>query len=356
MKKIHEKENVIIIGGGIVGVMIAKFLSEFQHKFAVTVVDSGLIGSGASSISVGAHFPTGSVEKTRNMSTFSEQYYIELKNKCPSIPIRPIDLYACCLENDVSEFEQRLINRVSLGTHKPNLDFLVDWPDDRKYWHLPGSNISDVSGLCRSLIFSILDRVKVLEGVQVTDLKLRSDDVKLKVSTGETLTAARVILAPGPWVGSNVWADFTQDLGVRTKKIVAFHLDDLKPTAKAAVLFPKEDAFILRSINGYWIFSYTCQEWDVVPDRHVLKVTKRNISEATEVLQTCIGENSIKLRSGRAFCDSYTKTGCPVVSRVSGSGRLFYAGGSSGSGYRLAPAIAENVSKLVLGEYEKESS
>jgi glycine/D-amino acid oxidase-like deaminating enzyme len=53
---------------------------------------------------------------------------------------------------------------------------------------------------------------------------------------------------------------------------------------------------------------------------------------------------------GRVFCDAYSPDGEPVVCALADTGRIVFAGAASGSGYRLAPAIATQAVDLLLGE------
>jgi glycine/D-amino acid oxidase-like deaminating enzyme len=47
------------------------------------------------------------------------------------------------------------------------------------------------------------------------------------------------------------------------------------------------------------------------------------------------------------FCDAYTPDRTPLVSALDSAGRVVFAGGANGSGYRLAPAIAAETVDLL---------
>jgi glycine/D-amino acid oxidase-like deaminating enzyme len=193
-------------------------------------------------------------------------------------------------------------------------------------------------------------RVRFREATQVTGLEPAGHQVTLTLGTGETLTAGRVVLAPGPWLAAPAWRDLVAPLGVRVKKIVAMHVEQPVRDGDDCVVFADEDAFLLPlRYRGHWLFSYTCTEWDVDPDGLRTGLTSRDIDEATGTLQRYAPGLAARLYAGgRVFCDAYSGTGEPLVRALDDDGRLVYAGAANGSGYRLAPAIAAQAADLLL--------
>lgn len=68
-------QKIAIIGGGILGCMIARMILDTNPQSQVIIIDSNLIGSGASFFSVGVHFPVGRSKRVRNLSNISGDYY-----------------------------------------------------------------------------------------------------------------------------------------------------------------------------------------------------------------------------------------------------------------------------------------
>src|SRR5436305_1966397 len=54
--------------------------------------------------------------------------------------------------------------------------------------------------------------------------------------------------------------------GLRVKKVAALHIVQRPGPGVGAVLFARDDAFLLPLAHrGHWLLSYCCQEWDVAP-------------------------------------------------------------------------------------------
>jgi len=141
---------------------------------------------------------------------------------------------------------------------------------------------------------------------------------------------------------------FTDGLGIRIKRVVAFHVDgpataELQNDA-VVDLFVAEDAFLMpRGRGSGRLFSFTRQHWDVSPEDASGDIAAEDRAEAAEVLTNVAPRFSGSMGGGQAFCDAYSPTRAPIVASVGKSGRVIFAGAANGSGYRLAPAIAHDV-------------
>jgi glycine/D-amino acid oxidase-like deaminating enzyme len=192
-------------------------------------------------------------------------------------------------------------------------------------------------------------RATFREGIAVEEISREKETkVALLLSTGEKLQVDRVVVAPGPWLGARAWRSLLGPLGVRTKKVVAFHIDIPPRPSDSIALFLQEDAFLLPlKHRGHWLFSYTCQEWNVDPDTVTTGISESNSSEAREILLRYAPKLADLCKSGRVFCDAYSITGEPLVRALDDEARVIFAGAANGSGYRLAPAIASEVVALL---------
>jgi D-arginine dehydrogenase len=182
----------------------------------------------------------------------------------------------------------------------------------------------------------------------VTGLAADRDRVTVKAGTGETIIADQVVLAPGPWLAAPAWRELVAPLGLRVKKVVALHIEQRPSPADEVVVFDDEDAFLLPvASRGHWLFSYTCTEWDVDPDALTEGVSASNLGAARDCLRRYSPSLAQACRSGRVFCDAYSRSGEPVVQALDETGRIVFAGAANGSGYRLAPAIAAQAIDLL---------
>jgi glycine/D-amino acid oxidase-like deaminating enzyme len=325
-------QGTVIVGAGILGCLAAQELSARMPAMQVTLLDRDLAGSGATRRSAGLHLPRGGTSRLREMAAYSHAYYADMKRQYPQLPMLPVAVTVHATD-------------AQIGCYLPEA---APQPMTSTTWRLTGGHYCDVYQLTQTLVARLRDRVTVTEGVSVTGLEPCDDGVVLSVSTGQRWTASRVILAPGPWLAAPAWRDLVAPLGLRVKRIVALHIAQRPGPADTAVVFDDEDAFLLPLTHrGHWLFSYTCRDWDVDPDAPPAGLTKAHLDAARTCLRRHRPELAQNIQGGRVCCDAYSPDGAPVVAPLAGGGRIIFAGAASGSGYRLAPAIAAEAATAV---------
>jgi glycine/D-amino acid oxidase-like deaminating enzyme len=330
-----ETIDLAIVGGGVIGALVAHEVVAAFPDMTIAVLERGLIGRGASSRSAGVHFPRGATERVRSMTEHSHRVWERLAVEL-DLPIREVDATVVA-SGDADAIAATYLR---LGDETAPADPAHGWaaPPGARAWTLHGCHYADVQGVAGRVLAQLRDRVTVLEGVEVTGLS----------SDGEHRLARRVVLAPGPWIGHPAWADLVAPLGLRVKKVVATHLELSPAPDDPLTIFHDEDAFILPlHARGHFLFSYTCDRWDVVPDGAELVLERSDLDDARAVLGRFAPDLVARCNSGRVFCDAYGPHREPVVAELRPG--LVFAGGGSGSGYRLAPAIAaETIAALDL--------
>lgn len=342
------RERVVVAGAGIIGSFIVREILAARPGTEIVAVDRDLVGSGASRHSAGLHFAAGRTDRVRAMAEMSERYYQALAARDPSLPIHPIALHAVAFGAAAEATWCNFVKAGPIETSPARGRAATGQPRGASVWSVPGCHYADVGALAGQLARDLRSTISLLEGVAVASVREETGAALLTLSTGETLRADRLILAPGPWVNAPAWRELIAPLGIRVKKVVALHLDAPVGKQDAAVLFPEEDAFLLPlQHRGHWLFSYTCLDWDVDPDAPQRGVNRQNLDEAQAVLRRYAPELAGRLRSGRVFCDAYSPSREPIVATVGASGRVIFAGAANGSGYRLAPAIAAETLRLL---------
>ncbi len=272
-----------IIGGGIVGVMAAREVAARVPGSTITVLERDAIGQGASRRSAGLHWPFGATPRLRAMTAYSQRYYAALAHDDPGLPIHALDAHVHASAAD--RLRAITLDEANLRKASGN-------------WRVDGCQYADVRGLAEAL-------------------------------------------ADASWIAAPAWRNLLAPLRLRIKKIVALHVD-LGPDADAGLaVFADDDAFLLPiAEHGYQLFSYTRDEWDVDPDALHGSVSPADIAAGRACLRRHVPELADAAMSGRVFCDAYSPNREPVVRAMDGAGRVVFAGAASGSGYRLAPAIA----------------
>ena len=341
-------ERVVVAGAGIVGALIVRQIRAARPGTEIIAIDRDLVGSGASRRSAGLHFAAGRTERVRAMASISERYYQTLVAHEPSLPIYPVTLHAVAFGVAAKAAWRIFVKAGPIETSPSCGRTAMGQPTGASVWSVPDCHYTDVGALTCRLVRDFRSTISLLEGVAVANIQEEASAAILTLSNGETLKADRLVLAPGPWVNAPAWRALVAPLGIRVKKIITLHLDLPVGKADAAVMFPEEDAFLLPlQHRGHWLFSYTCLDWDVDPDAPQLGLNRQNLDDAQAVLRRYAPELAERLRSGRVFCDAYSPCREPIVATVGASGRIVFAGAANGSGYRLAPAIADETLRLL---------
>ncbi|WP_158883733.1 NAD(P)/FAD-dependent oxidoreductase [Amycolatopsis anabasis] len=332
--------DLVVVGAGIVGCLIAREAVRRRPGTSVIVLDRDAIGSGATRRSAGLHFPRGASARVRRMAAGSQDFYAQLLRERPGLPIHPVDAYVVAAETAPRLPEVYLPTAALARTDAvPGQSIRV--PARAGVWHCQGCHYADVPALTLAIARALRPQVTFGEGLRVTAIAPGDEKVELRLSSGDTLIAGRVALAPGPWLADPAWRTLLAPARARVKRVVALHLEGGVSRQDPAIVFQDEDAFLLplRS-RGHWLFSYTCQEWGVSPNDPVAGLSRRHLAEAGETLRRYAPVLADRLSAGRVFCDAYSDDGEPQVRALDDAGRVVFAGAANGSGYRLAPAIA----------------
>jgi glycine/D-amino acid oxidase-like deaminating enzyme len=343
-----ERFDVAVVGAGIVGCMAAREIAARAPDAAVVVLDRDLVGAGATLRSAGLHVPRGGSERVRRMAAHSHDWYERLAAGQPSLPIRPVGMTVVASEASEPRLREVYLERAQLTRTDVLPDASVRLPEGCGAWECHGCHYADVRAVAQAIARDLRQRVSVREAVRVAAVEPASEAVGLRLSTGETLTAERAVIAPGPWLAAPAWVALVEPLGLRVKKIVAMHVERVPSETDRAILFDDEDAFLIPLPDrGHWLFSYTCQEWDVDPDTVATGVSARDLDEARECLCRYAPELAGRCTGGRVFCDAYSPERQPRVQALDEARRVIFAGACGGSGYRLAPAIAAEAANLL---------
>lgn len=339
---------IAIVGAGILGCMIAHEVAGRSPGVRQTILDQGMVGSGASGRSAGLHVPGGGTERVRRMSARSQEHYRRLRQSRPELPIHPLGMTIVAGRSSEERLREVYLGEAGLVRTDQVPNGLVKIPEGDGAWKVEGAQYADVRALSEIIARELRSQADVREGLRVTGVEVAGNGVVLRLGTGEILTAEQVVLAPGPWLNSPAWRSLVEPLGLRVKKIVALHIERKPDERDHVIYFPDEDAFLLPLPHrGHWLFSYTCKEWDVDPDSLAVGLSAENVAEAHRCLRRYAPELAERPTAGRVFCDAYSPDGEPLVRPLDDAGRIVFAGAANGSGYRLAPAIASEVADLL---------
>ena len=344
----HTDHDYAVVGAGVLGCLIAQEILTRDPHASVTLLERDAVGSGATRRSAGLHFPRGSTPRVRRMASYSQQWYAELKGARPELPVHSLRMTVVAPTTDETRLGTTYLPEAKLRPAAALPAAVVALPEGMSAWEGDGCQYADVHALSHFLARELRPNARFREGVQVTGVTPGPDGVRLDLGTGDTLTAGHVVLAPGPWLAAPAWKELVAPLGARVKKVVALHIETAPAADDEAVVFEDEDAFLLPyHERGHWLFSYTCQEWDVDPDTVPASLSPANRGEALAILRKYAPHLVEHCASGRVFCDAFGPDFQPLVRALTDDGRVLFAGAANGSGYRLGPAIAAETADLL---------
>lgn len=349
-----RQTELLIVGAGIIGAWCAYLAVQRQIK--VLVVDRSLAGTGATRFSAGLDLPFGTSALRFRLTQESDAFYRKIGAEVSGLPIQSLPFYLLCSPDRLDQVRQCVTCdglRVATSRETSRLRAIIpglDVSPPKVLLDGVTCRVADATGVAHMLLNAALQtgRCRLWEGRSVSAIKLERQRKFAHFSDGEILPVAAVIWATGPWLDDNVGATIAKHAGVRTKRVVSLHIDAPVPSRAGVVFSPEDDAFLMPLVaRQQWLFSYTREQWDVAPNFLQTDLTPDDISSGHAVLARMAPGYLTKCVSGRAFCDAYGPSRDPVITPVWGEAAIIYAGAGSGSGYRLAPAIASEALQLL---------
>jgi glycine/D-amino acid oxidase-like deaminating enzyme len=354
--------DLAIVGGGVMGLYTALEAKRHYPEARVVVLEKASIGAGASHYAPGIQVAIGRTKVERDLARRGLQAWDRLFPR-ESWPVgRRCDLF--WIASDAASLRDwhvgdglgpssssNLMSRLSCfaaAAIPPDRAVLVDW--------CSYSPVRDIVGELERRLKGI--GCEIRENFDVADVRPDGVGVDILSVDGRTLRAGRAVVAIGPWLpGSRLLSDAQLRHQPRVKKVVSFHLDR-RPTPDCPAIAIQEDyAFLIPMIeNGYWLFSFTSNHWDVIPLASELHVDEADIEGGMAILKKWFPEVTPSILSTRVFCDCYAADGIPFVAPHRFSRRVAFVGGGSGNGFRFAPPRAEDVLDAVWPLVEPASS
>lgn len=341
--------DLAVVGGGIIGVFAAWQAAKLHPDWHVLLAERSLIASGATRYSVGLHLPFGRTAVHREMEIASAAVYRELAGLMPELGIRRLPFFgvvskaglpATLAQSTTSELRVLEAPEAELP-ERPFPGFVLGGDQCVLGGARAGYSFPDQIALHLAWHFAEGVRGVLWEGVEITAVWRGNAGLRLSTADGREIAARRVVLATGPWALRGPGADLAREAGVRIKKVVALHLDRCPEPGDPILFFFDEDAFLLPvPERREWLFSFTCRVWDPEPEASELRVTESDRELGLAVLSRYCPGLASSCRGGRVFCDAYGPDWTPVVKVFGSYPGLVLAGAGSGSGCRLAPAIA----------------
>ncbi|PWU67998.1 NAD(P)/FAD-dependent oxidoreductase [Gracilibacillus dipsosauri] len=350
--------NVIVIGGGIVGLSVAYYLAK--ENVEVTLVDADHTGQ-ATTAAAGIICPWVSQRRNKkwyqlakNSASFYPTLIDELKNQGISttgykqtgaLVIRKEEktlqkIYEMTQQRLVDAPEIGEVTRLNVAETKQRFPLL-----DEKYQSIYVSGAARVNGgkLRKSLLEACMNHgVKIITGE--ASLVKTANHANIKVN--DTLIEAdQIVLANGSWFSTIVESLGLNGL-IRPQKAQIVSLkwkeDD---TGDWPVIMPRGTHYIVPFEHGQ-IAAGTTHEDDVGWDTHVTPIGLQKIfSDLREVAPALLSSALVKVNVGfRPVAPDFL----PVFGRLPGYERIYAANGLGSSGLTTGPFIGRELAKMIL--------
>lgn len=350
--------DYIIVGGGIMGAMLALELSE-SRSGSVLLLEKSYPGAGSTGKSGAILRQHYSHEVTIGMARESLQWYSEFQERYGiDISFHRPGMAFICPEQDLANLKRNVELQKSLGVETTILDStqLKDLEPGGKFdgneyaaWEAEAGNVQPVNTVHAVLESARRAGAEVRIGARVTGFNQTGDVIDgVQLADGSSLSAGQVIVAAGPWAGK-----LLQEAGV------SLPLSAMRP--EQAFFDPPGGARESRLIYGdltnglYWkpeLAGWTrvgCL--DLKDDALVENPDHYDEGVSEDFIKDCRGRLARRLPhyehavswGGMGTLYTMTPDSHPLIGPVPGLQGMWVVSGFSGHGFKLSPSVARGV-------------
>lgn len=355
--------EVLIIGGGIIGLSIARSLKK-RGIGKITVVERGKIGQESSSAAAGMLAPNAEAAAGNDFFRFcTESNLLYPKFAEDLFAETGIDieyektgtLYLAFSENDSREISARFENLKQAGLSVEHLSareirkaepFVS--PDVREGLFFPHDRQADNRKIISALRkFSESNNIRILENTEVFSLIRENSRIKGAETANGKLLADTVILATGAWTSLIKIPDIVlppikpirgQIINFQTLKRLFFHV----------IYSPR--GYIVPRLDGRILAGATVEDAGFdksVTDEGIDSVWQTAVEIAPSLEKISIEETRVGLRP-------YSPDGLPVLGSFPQVENLFFATAHFRNGILLAPLTGEIVADKIAANKSSE--
>lgn len=353
--------DVIVIGGGINGVSIAFHLAK-QH-LKVTLLEKNFIASGPSGLSsaiVRQHYSNPVTIRMAHQSlqvwrNFSDAIGGDPDFTCTGfvVGVVPTDLDGLKANIELQKAEgvnTRFVPLEEISEIEPHMDTTG----------LGGAAYEPDSGYCDPAAAAngfakaaIALGVKICSGVKANGFKIVNDKVVGVETNQGFLSTGTVVVACGPWT-PNLLNTIGVELPIISARVktVLYRLPDDLEQHRVWADFANQVYFRPETGNLMLVGSISPEEAKdqvVDPDNFKETVGLDTVADfAEQVVKRVPAMTRSHLANSFASLYDITPDWHPILDAVPGFESLFVCAGSSGHGFKLAPAVGAMMARLVL--------
>lgn len=340
--------DLVVVGAGVLGAATARLASLYHPEWRMLVVDRGFAGGVASRVSAGLDVPMARNAAHRGLVRRSNTLWKTLRRETPGLATPAVDTYWIARDDHADELRGSVVDgsvRTATTAERRRLEAIfgrIVLASGETLFRSSGGRYGSPDSAARALLRAYASPERLCwEGTQVERYERSGGGITLRCTDGRTINAARLVAAPGAWITSSPWPEGGGPRDIRIKKVAALHVERVPEADAPVLMFFEHDSFLLPRVDERrWILSFASDEWDCPPEPSKLAIDGADRAKALSVLTRYVPGFAEHLHSGRVFCDAYTPDRTPLVAPLDGPAAVL-AGGCCGSGYRLAPGIAE---------------
>lgn len=358
--------DLVVVGAGALGLCTAFAAVQSQPEWSILVVDQDRPGGGATRWSAGLAVPFGSTlahpalvsQATATLQSWSRPLHAEADRLFEELPHFVVGSY-----ETVSWLDDRALPGVlvpadaaSVRRAYPNLRVHSDEVVLRcaGTYRIFAEPFTDA--VWRYLVAQPL--VSAWTGTKVISVRPLGNGSEVRTATGAVIGAARVVLALGAWFTDTARPHGVRSLGseITAKRVVGLHCAVPAAPGAPVVTFLDDDLFVMPdTANDSTFVSFYRDEWlspGEAPSATLLSQDDLDVGLAA------LGKRSNGLATsvvgGRVAYDGYARDRLPVVRHLEDRNSVIAVAGGSGSGLRLAPALAVEAVRLLVERADRE--
>ncbi len=357
-----NKSEILIIGGGINGVSTAYHLAK--HGVQVTLIEKNYLGGGPSGLSSAIIRQHYSNPVTARMAYESLSVWANFTEIAGGKPVfTKTGFLVCVRPEDTAGLQENLAMQKSLGidTRFVTTREIVELEPQLDIGNIGGGAYEPDSGYCDPVeaINGLAEGAKrygarILSGVEVREIVIEKGRATGVTTSQGTIHGDMVIAITGPW-STRLFGKIGIRLPIHTArvKVVLYRRPSSLPDHTIVADFVSQ-IYLRPETGGLMLVGSISPDEEtsdrvVDPDHFNDKVDLETIASfaerAAERYQAMLDSH---VASSYASLYDLTPDWHPIMDAIPGIEGLYLCAGSSGHGFKLAPAVGKMMAKLVL--------
>jgi glycine oxidase len=361
---LRDKSDVLIIGGGVIGLGLAR---ELRKKGAgkITVVERGKLGREASYAAGGMLAPQAETDRDDEFFRFCSEsndlypeFAAELLNET-GVDIeldRSGTLYLAFTEGDSADIRKRhdwqrqagmAVEHLTAAETRKAEPFVS--PDVRDSLYFPGDGQVENRKLMQALrLYAEMNGIGIREGIEVTELLTEGRSVTGGSTTQGTLSAGTVVLATGAWTSLIQLGPGAVPVKIKPIKGQIITFQTAKRLFQRVIYSPR--GYLVPRADGRVLAGATVE--DAGFDKETTTGGLDFLRETAAGLAPSLG--SLSISEKWAGLRPFAADGLPVLGEIAGYENLLAATAHYRNGILLAPLTARIMAEKITGEGSSE--